>query len=169
MSMRAGWQPVALLKRVSAWGTTEQNRWESEAKFFPLILCEMNTTGGRVLGVAQTLWLMGMKKFLIFLFELSFVTAVQSLKSCLWDRMTAVCQAPLSTISRSLPKFMSVESVILSNHISSSASPFSFCLQPFPASGSFPMSWLFSSSGQNIGASASSSRGVKRAETQKRG
>ena len=46
---------------------------------------------------------------------------------------------------------------------------FSFCLQPFPASGSFPMSWLFSSSGQNIGASASSSRGVKRAETQKRG
>ena len=36
--------------------------------------------------------------------------------------------------------------------ISSSASPFSFCLQSFPASGSFSMSRLFASSGQNIGA-----------------
>ena len=38
--------------------------------------------------------------------------------------------------------------------ISSSAVPFS-CLQSFPASGSFPMSWLFTSSCQSIGASAS--------------
>ena len=39
--------------------------------------------------------------------------------------------------------------------ISSSAAPFSFCLQSFPESGSFPMSQLFASGGQNIGASAS--------------
>ena len=39
--------------------------------------------------------------------------------------------------------------------ISSSAALFSFCLQSFPASGSFPMSWLFTSGGQSIGASAS--------------
>ena len=32
---------------------------------------------------------------------------------------------------------------------------FSFCLQSFPASGSFPMSWLFTSGGRIIGASAS--------------
>ena len=38
--------------------------------------------------------------------------------------------------------------------ISSSATPFSFCLQSFPASGSFPMSWLFASGGQRNGASA---------------
>ena len=38
---------------------------------------------------------------------------------------------------------------------SSSVVPFSFCLQSFPASGSFPVSWLFASGGQNIGASAS--------------
>ena len=38
---------------------------------------------------------------------------------------------------------------------SSSSAPFSSCLQSFPASGSFPMSQLFSSSGQSIGASAS--------------
>ena len=31
------------------------------------------------------------------------------------------------------------------------------CLQSFPASGSFPMSWLFASGGQSIGASASAS------------
>ena len=41
--------------------------------------------------------------------------------------------------------------------ISSSASPISFCLQSFPASGSFPMSWLFASGGQNVEASASAS------------
>ena len=39
--------------------------------------------------------------------------------------------------------------------ISSSVIPFSSCLQSFPASGSFPMSRLFESGGQNIGASAS--------------
>ena len=39
--------------------------------------------------------------------------------------------------------------------ISSSATPFSFCLWSFPASGSFPMSQLFESGGQSIGVSAS--------------
>ena len=38
--------------------------------------------------------------------------------------------------------------------IASSATAFSFCLQSFPASESFPMSWLFASRGQSIGASA---------------
>ena len=41
--------------------------------------------------------------------------------------------------------------------ISSSVSPFSFCLQSFPVLGSFSMSQLFTSGGQNIGASASAS------------
>ena len=41
--------------------------------------------------------------------------------------------------------------------ISYSVAPFSFCLQFFPASGSFPMSWLFSSDCQSTGASASAS------------
>ena len=35
------------------------------------------------------------------------------------------------------------------------AFPFSSCPQSFPASGSFPVSQLFASGGQNIGASAS--------------
>ena len=39
--------------------------------------------------------------------------------------------------------------------VSSSADPFSFCLQSFPGPGSFPMSRLFTSGGQNIGTSTS--------------
>ena len=38
---------------------------------------------------------------------------------------------------------------------SSSVTPFSSCLQSFPPSGSFPVSWLFASGGQSIGALAS--------------
>ena len=53
---------------------------------------------------------------------------------------------------QNLLKFMSIELVILS--ISSSATPFSFCLQFFLASGSFSVSWLFTSGGQSIGALA---------------
>ena len=41
--------------------------------------------------------------------------------------------------------------------ISSSVTPFSFCLQSYPASGSFPMSQLFTSGSQSIGASDSAS------------
>ena len=41
--------------------------------------------------------------------------------------------------------------------ISSSVVPFSFCPQSFPESGSFPMSQLFTSGGQSIGVSVSTS------------
>ena len=41
--------------------------------------------------------------------------------------------------------------------ISYSATLFFFCLQSFPASGSFSMSWLFASGGQSIRASVSAS------------
>ena len=41
--------------------------------------------------------------------------------------------------------------------ISYSVTPFSFCPQSFPASGSFPMSRVFTSGGQSIGTSASAS------------
>ena len=68
---------------------------------------------------------------------------------------TAACQACLSiTNSWSLLKFMSIESVMPSNHLSS-VDPFPSCLQSFPASGSFPVSQFFTSSGQSIGTSAS--------------
>ena len=41
--------------------------------------------------------------------------------------------------------------------LSSSVTPFSSCPQSFQASGSFPISWLFTSGGQSIGASTSAS------------
>ena len=70
--------------------------------------------------------------------------------------MTATRQAPLPfTISRSLLRLMSIDLVMRSNHLI-------LChplLQPsiFPSIGSFPMSQLFASGGQSIGASASAS------------
>ena len=71
---------------------------------------------------------------------------------------TAACQASMSiTSSRNLLKLMSIESVMDYPTISSSVIPFSSCLQSFPASGSFPMSQFFISSGQSIGLSASAS------------
>ena len=66
---------------------------------------------------------------------------------------TAASQASLS---QSLFKLMTIESVMPSNHISS-VIPFSSLLQSFSASGSFPISQFFSSGGQNIGVSASAS------------
>ena len=70
---------------------------------------------------------------------------------------TAAHQVSLSiTKSRSLPKLMSIESAMHPT-ISSSVVPFSSCPQSLPASGSFPMSQLFTSGGQSIGVSASAS------------
>ena len=58
-----------------------------------------------------------------------------------------------SLFPMSLLKFMSIESVMLSNHLMFFHS-FPFYLQSLPASQSFPMSQLFTSGSQNIGASA---------------
>ena len=70
---------------------------------------------------------------------------------------TVAHQTPLSfTISWSLHRFMSIESMVLSNHL------ISCCLllllpSSCPASGFFPMNWLLPSDGKSTGASASAS------------
>ena len=75
--------------------------------------------------------------------------SVVSDSATLW---TAARLASLSfTIIRSLLRPLSIESVMPSNHL---CRRFSFCLQSFPASGSFPMSQLFASGGQHVGASS---------------
>ena len=82
--------------------------------------------------------------------ELPFSHSIMSDSAIPW---TIACQVP--------PSF-TVSGVCLNScastrwgHPTSSSSvvPFSSCLQSFPASGSFPMSWLFASGGQSIVAS----------------
>ena len=83
-------------------------------------------------------------------------SSVQSL-SHVWlfaTPRTAACQASLSiTNSRSLPKIVSIESVMPSNDVI----PFSSCSQSFPPSESFQRSQLFASGSQHIGVSAATS------------
>ena len=68
---------------------------------------------------------------------------------------TTACQASLSfTISQSLFKLMSTESVMISNHLILCC-PLLLLPSIFPSITNFSMSWLFPSSGQIIGASAS--------------
>ena len=70
---------------------------------------------------------------------------------------TAARQASLYiTNSQSLLKLMSIMSATPSNHLILCCL-LSSCLHSFPASGSFPLSWLFESGGQCIGASSSAS------------
>ena len=86
-------------------------------------------------------------------------SSVQSL-SHVWvfeTPWTAAHQASLSiTNSRSSPKFMCIELVIPSSHLILCC-PLLLLLPILPASGSFPMSQLFTWGGQSIGISASAS------------
>ena len=78
-------------------------------------------------------------------------------RSCptLCNPWTAARQASQSfPISQSWLKLMSIESVMPWNHLILCC-PLLLCLQSFPTSGSFPVSQLFISGDQNIGASAS--------------
>ena len=95
----------------------------------------------------------------VFSLETSCCWCCSVTKSCsLCDPMECSTPAvPLpSTISQSLFKFMSIESVILYNHLILCHSLL-FDLQSFPTSGSFPVNQLFASGGQSIGASVSAS------------
>ena len=67
------------------------------------------------------------------------------------------CSMPSFSVLYDLPEFAQIHIHWVGDTvtISSSATLFSFCLWSFPASRSFPMSWLFPSGGQSIGASAS--------------
>ena len=84
---------------------------------------------------------------------------VQSLKlyPTLCDPMN--CSTPGVPVLHHLPEFPQDHPLSQWCHptISSSAVPFSYCSHFFSASRSFPMSQLFTSGGQSIGASASAS------------
>ena len=86
-------------------------------------------------------------------------SSIQSL-SCvrlfvtLW---TATCQAPCPSPTPGVYPKPCPSSRWCHPAISFSVVPFSFCPQSLPASGSFPVSQLFTSGGQSIGVSASTS------------
>ena len=87
--------------------------------------------------------------------ELLLLFSHSVVSSCLWpdgqQHSRLPCPSPSpGTCSNSCPLSRWCYLTILS-----SAAPFFFCLQSFPASVSFPVSWLFASGGQSIGASAS--------------
>ena len=118
--------------------------------------------GGELLGHMLTLCLTpwGIELFVLLLISKnsSYTASVQLLSrvQLFATPWTAACQTSLSfTISQSLLKLMSIECQWCHPTISSFVVPFSSCLQSFPASDVFPVSWLFTSGGQSIGASAS--------------
>ena len=86
-----------------------------------------------------------------------FSSVTQSCLTLLWPHGLQHTRLPITiTNSRSSLKLMSIESVMPSNHAILCCPVFSG-LRSFPASGSFPMSQLFTSGGQSIGVSASAS------------
>ena len=88
--------------------------------------------------------------FVIAGFKLSSVQSISHVWFFVTPR-TAARQAALSiTNSQSLLKLTSME-LVMPSTISSSVVPFSFCLQSFPASRSFPVSQFFASGGKSIG------------------
>ena len=86
---------------------------------------------------------------------------------CCYCSVTKLCLTHCSLMNCSTPGFPALHyllefaetqcplSQLCHPTISFSVTPFSSCLQSFPASGSFPVSQLFTSGGQSIGASAS--------------
>ena len=110
----------------------------------------------------QVIWYFPSCNFLIFDWgtHLHVLLSSAQLLSHVWLPATpcaAVQQSSLSiTNSQKLLKIISIDQWC-HPAISSSVIPFSSCLQSFPASGSFQMSPFFTSDGQSIGVSASTS------------
>ena len=88
--------------------------------------------------------------------QIKIISCCPVAKSCLtlWDPMVT----PGFPVLHYLPEFAQIHVHWVSDLTQPSHSlvaSFSSCSQSFPASGSFPMIWLFISGGQSIGASAS--------------
>ena len=119
-----------------------QNSWFSQ--FF--LLLEKNSQ-------QNISWDKTIFEFLLFSVQFSHSVRSDSLRSHGPQHIRPPCPSPTPEVySNSCPLSQWCHPTI-----SSSVIPFSSCLQSFPASGSFQMSQFFTSSGQNIGVSASTS------------
>ena len=72
-------------------------------------------------------------------------------KSCLTLCDPMDSSTPCLPVHHQIPELAQTHVHRVCDAISSTVVPFSFCLESFPASGSFPMSWFFASGGQSIG------------------
>ena len=79
------------------------------------------------------------------------------MSNSLWTHGLYHARLPYSSLSLGVCSNLCSLSQWCHSTISSSVAPFSFCSQSFPAPGSFPTSWLFTSGDQSIGALASAS------------
>ena len=89
--------------------------------------------------------------------EISLLFCCSLTQSCPALCRSTDCSTPSFPVLRYLPEFAQTRVHWCYPTISSFVSPFSFFPQSFPVSGSFPVSQLFTSGGQSIGASASAS------------
>ena len=110
-----------------------------------LISAKIQTKGAQKLGIVREV----LKDLLLLLFSHSVVCGSLRLHELQHARPPCPSLLP-GVCSNSCPL-----SRWCHPNISCSAIPFSSCLQSFPASESLPKSWLFTSGGQHIGASAS--------------
>ena len=128
-------------------------------------MCHLDAISGQILfwlGTQGSNWMVYMSESLhasmhCRTFTRDSLSSVVQLCLTLCDPWTAVHQASLSitnsrAYSNSCPLSWWCCLIILSSVV-----PFSSCLQAFPASGSFPVSQFFTSGGQSLGVSASTS------------
>ena len=132
-----------------------EGRSSVQSSLYPIHIALVLVHGGSL--IVLTIWSMLILSLqLPWMLLFFFFSSVHSL-SCVWlfvTPRTAAHQASLSiTNSQSLLKLMPIELMMPSNHLIL-CHPLLLLLQFSPASGSFPMSWLFSSGGRSIGASA---------------
>ena len=99
--------------------------------------------------ICQTKYRLGWKRFQLVQSSCSVVS------DSLWPQGLQHARLPYPSLSPEVCSNSHPLSQWCHPTISSSVVPFSFRLQSFPASGSFPMSQFFASGGQSIGASAS--------------
>ena len=77
--------------------------------------------------------------------------------NCVWLCNPMNCSTPGLPVLHYLLEFVQTHVHWVNDAISSSVALFSFCSQSVPASGSFPIIWLFAWGDQSIGVSASAS------------
>ena len=129
-----------------------------------MVLCFYwpNSRAGECLGVGQVIFLYYHLEIHLLHSQRSELNRSSSVQSLSHVRLfatpwTAARQASLSITNSKFYSNSRPLSLWCHRTISSSVTPFSSCLQSFPASWSFPMSQFFSLGGQSIGASATAS------------